>query len=85
MSKQTCGAPTLKGGLCGNGLGCHHHKAHCQRVIRARAMARITAPEPVQDELFPRLTLAEIRKIVRENIRIGREEIRPASICGCEG
>lgn len=83
--KPLCGALTKKGGSCGNGLGCDKHPDWCQAKIRARAMARVIPSNPVQEELFPRLTLDEVRSIVKKNILIGRAEIRPIDPCGCQG
>ena len=80
-----CNARTAKGTLCGNGLGCPHHREHCAERIRARARAREIPPAPpVQGNLFERkLTWQEVLALIEQ----GRREERASQPgnCGCQG
>lgn len=85
--KARCGAITLKGGECRNGLGCDKHRDHCQQRIRDRARSQIFTAPPHQGALFPRLTWAEVQTLIQQGYD---EEARLSvsvadSVCGCQG
>lgn len=83
--KARCGAITLKGGECRNGLGCDKHRDHCQAKIRDRARSQIFVAPPHQGALFPRLTWAEVQALIQQGYDEEAALTSAGSPCGCQG
>lgn len=76
-----CGAPTISGTPCRNGLGCRAHAEHCVGKIRNRAHIA-SQVEPVQPEL-PMLTWEEAK--ARINAGYHLQKALNSVDCGCQG